>query len=144
MMNIKLIVVSPDGTLFNDDAEFIKIRTTEGDIGIKGEHANYFSVINFAQCTIKYKTKLKYAACFDGYISVKNKNEVKLVATCFEWAQNIDVQRATLAYSTAKANVAANSNKSTFALGSCTNKMRRAQMRLQVAEQILSNGKGGF
>lgn len=101
MENIKLIIVSPDGTLYNETAEFIKIRTIEGDIGIKGEHSNYFSVISFGECMVKNSKEIKYAACSDGYISVKNKNQVKLVATTFEWADSIDAKRAEQAYENA-------------------------------------------
>lgn len=137
MENIKLIIVSPDGTLYNGAADFIKIRTINGDIGIRGKHANYFSVISFAECMVENAEETKYAACSDGYISVKNKSEVKIVATTFEWAEIIDSKRAQRAYENAQQMLESIDNKNKD-YRRYQDKLKRAQIRIKIANSNLS------
>ena len=92
-MSFKLEIVTPDGLLYDGDAEKIIVRTTEGDVGILSNHADYVAALSIGVARIFTKTEEKKAACAGGLLSVTNPN-VRVVASTFEWSEDIDVERA--------------------------------------------------
>ena len=57
-------------------------------------HINYVVPLGMGRATVvDAEGNRRYAACIGGMLSVQN-GEVSLVPTTFEWAENIDEQRA--------------------------------------------------
>lgn len=92
-----LTVVSPDGMEFEGQVEQLIVRTTSGDMGILAGHANIVAPLGMGQATIIADGKKRYAACIGGMLSVVN-GKVNLVPTTFEWADEIDADRAEASY----------------------------------------------
>ena len=88
-----LKIVTPDGLIFDGQAEELVVRTTSGDLGILAGHINCVAPLGMGRATVIIEGKRRYAACIGGMVSVVN-SEVTLVPTTFEWAESIDAARA--------------------------------------------------
>ena len=92
-----LKIVTPDGLIFDGQADKVVVRTTGGDICILARHMDYVSPLGMGAAFIEFRGRRRAAACIGGMISVKGGN-VTLVPTTFEWSHKIDAERAEAAY----------------------------------------------
>jgi F-type H+-transporting ATPase subunit epsilon len=123
-MTFHLEIVTPDGVSFDGQAESLYVRTQQGDIGILPNHIDYLAALGMGQARVTVDGQTRTAACIGGMVSV-SAGEVKLVATTFEWAEDIDVPRAKAAE--ARARRAIDGNKLT------EEELRLAEARLKRA-----------
>ena len=93
MTPFHLKIVTPDGLIFDGQAEELVVRTTSGDLGILAGHINCVAPLGMGRATVVMEGKRRYAACIGGMVSVVN-GVVTLVPTTFEWAESIDAARA--------------------------------------------------
>lgn len=93
MTGFPLKIVTPDGLEFDGQAEELIVRTTTGDLGILAGHISCVAPLGMGRATIITDGQKRYAACIGGMVSVVN-GEVTLVPTTFEWADEIDANRA--------------------------------------------------
>ena len=93
MNSFDLKIVTPDGLAFEGKAEELIVRTTSGEMGILAGHINCVCPLGMGRATILTEGERKYAACIGGMVSMVD-NKVTLVATTFEWADQIDFSRA--------------------------------------------------
>ena len=93
MTPFSLKIVTPDGLIFDGQAEELVVRTTSGDLGILAGHINCVAPLGMGPATVILEGKRRYAACIGGMVSVVG-GEVTLVPTTFEWAESIDAARA--------------------------------------------------
>ena len=131
MREFHLQIVTPDGLIFDGDAEAILVRTDNGDVEIMGGHTNYFATLGIGRAKLTANGKARNASCAGGFISVKD-GEVKLVSVTFEFSENIDIERAKKAK--AKAEEAIKSANDDRALLTLKAKLARAVNRINVAE----------
>lgn len=92
MTPFHLKIVSPDGLLFDGQAEELIVRTTNGDVAILARHINYVAALGMGRAVVIADGKRRTAACIGGMLSVVD-GEVTLVPTTFEWADKIDLNR---------------------------------------------------
>ena len=92
MTPFKLKIVTPDGLIFDGEAEELIVRTTGGDVAILARHINYVAPLGMGRAIVVSEGKRRTAACIGGMLSVVN-GEVTLVPTTFEWAEDIDLDR---------------------------------------------------
>ena len=130
MSSFRLQIVTPDGSVFDGEAEALRLRTTEGYVSIRAHHADYIAALEVGMVSVTQNGETKNAACGGGFLSV-NKGEVKLVATTFEYAESIDVARAELAKKRAEERLAAAQEEKDIELASA--KLSRALNRLSIA-----------
>ena len=93
MNSFPLKIVTPDGVAFDGMAEELIVRTIAGDLGIMAGHIPCVAPLGMGRATIVTGGEKRYAACIGGMVSVVN-GEVRLVPTTFEWAEDIDEERA--------------------------------------------------
>ena len=93
MTPFPLKIVTPDGLLFDGQAEKLIVRTSTGDMGILAGHINCVAPLGMGRATVVIDGQRRYAACIGGMVSVVN-GQVTRVPTTFEWAEDIDLQRA--------------------------------------------------
>ena len=101
MTSFPLKIVTPDGLLFQGEAEQLFVRTIHGDVGIMARHINYVAPLGMGRAVVVTGGERRTAACIGGMVSVIN-GEVTLVPTTFEWAENIDLARAEASESRAR------------------------------------------
>ena len=102
MTPFQLKIVTPDGLIFDGQAEELVVRTTSGALGILAGHINCVAPLGMGRATVIIEGKRRYAACIGGMVSVVN-SAVTLVPTTFEWAESIDAARAEAAQQRAEA-----------------------------------------
>lgn len=93
MKSFPLEIVTPDGEFFNGEAEYIVVRTVSGEVGIMAGHTDYLNALGMGEARITAQGQVRSGACIGGMISVIG-GKVRVVATTFEWADQIDVDRA--------------------------------------------------
>ena len=105
-MTFRLQIVTPDGLAFSGEAEKISVRTQDGIIGILPRHIDYVAPLGMGEAVItEPEGKVRRAACIGGMVAV-HSGAVRLVATTFEWADQIDLERAKAAEEKARAMMA--------------------------------------
>ena len=93
MNSVPLKIVTPDGMEFEGLAEEVVVRTTTGDLGILAGHINCVAPLGMGEAMIVTEGQKRYGACIGGMVTVLD-GDVKLVPTTFEWADQIDADRA--------------------------------------------------
>ena len=131
MNSFPLKIVTPDGLQFEGQAEQLTVRTTSGDIGILAGHTNCVAPLGMGRATVVTEEGRRYAACIGGMVSVVN-GAVTLVATTFEWADEIDIARADAAKTRAE-NVLSNKDASDTDIKLAQARLHRALVRKNVA-----------
>ena len=131
MMPFKLKIVTADGLFFDGEAEQLIVRTTTGDIGIMARHMNYVAPLGMGRAVVITGGERRTAACIGGMVSVMN-GEVTLVPTTFEWAEDIDVERAERSYQKASKVMEDNHSETDVKLAKA--KLSRAMVRKGVAK----------
>lgn len=134
MTSFPLKIVTPDGLIYDGPAEKIIVRTMTGDMAVLARHINCVCPLGMGRAVVEIEGKRRTAACIGGMLSVTN-GEVALVPTTFEWAENIDLQRADLAYENAK-KVLDEQKKSDAELRIAEAKIKRALVRKGVAQEF--------
>ena len=132
MNSFSLTIVTPDGLLFEGQAEELVVRTTSGDLGILAGHINCVAPLGMGLATVVVDGKKRHGACIGGMVSVLN-GQVKLVPTTFEWADRIDIARAEASAQRAK-EAMADKNASDTDLRLAEARLKRALVRKRAAE----------
>ena len=131
MNSFPLKIVTPDGLQFEGQAEQLTVRTTSGDIGILAGHTNCVAPLGMGRATVVTEEGRRYVACIGGMVSVVN-GAVTLVATTFEWADEIDIARADASKTRAE-NVLSNKDASDTDIKLAQARLHRALVRKNVA-----------
>ena len=93
MTSFPLKIVTPDGLIFDGNAEMVIVRTITGDMAFLARHINCVAPLGMGRATVIMDGQKRYAACIGGMISVVD-GSVTLVPSTFEWADAIDADRA--------------------------------------------------
>ena len=131
MTPFRLKIVTPDGLIYDGQAEELLVRTTGGDVAILARHMNYVAPLGMGRAVVVSGGTRRTAACIGGMLSVSD-GEVTLVPTTFEWADKIDLERAEAAYNRAD-KVLHDENASQMDLKLAEAKLHRALVRKSVA-----------
>ena len=132
MSTFSLKIVTPDGLIFDGEAEKLIVRTTDGDIAILARHIDCVAALGMGRATVvDAEGNRRYAACIGGMLAVTNGN-VNLVPTTFEWAESIDAARAQLSQERAES-VLKNKDASTQDIQLAEARLHRALVRKSVA-----------
>ena len=97
MTPFKLKIVTPDGLIFDGEAEKLIVRTIGGDVCILARHMDYVAPLGMGRAVVESGGNRRTAACIGGMLSVSG-GEVTLVPTTFEWSEHIDLSRAERSY----------------------------------------------
>ena len=97
MTAFQLKIVTPDGLIYDGQAEKLIVRTIGGDVCILARHMDYVAPLGMGQAIVEANGKRRIAACIGGILSVSD-GEVNLVPTTFEWAEQIDLDRVLRSY----------------------------------------------
>lgn len=128
-----LQIVTPDGSEYDGEAKMIIVRTTEGDLGILEKHADLLAPLAIGEAKIYTENGIRHASCAGGMISVNN-GIVRVVAVTFEWADEIDIERAKNAKKTAEETLK-NKKVSDYELKLAEFKLKRALNRIKVSKK---------
>lgn len=133
MNPFQLKIVTPDGLRYDGQAQELIVRTTTGDLGILSGHINCVAPLGMGQAVAVIDGTKRYAACIGGMVSVLD-NSVSIVATSFEWADQIDRERARASEEKAKA-VLSDKLASSDEVRLAEARLKRALIRQSVANK---------
>ena len=132
-MTYHLQIVTPDGKRYDGDAVRLIVPTIDGQVGILARHINFVTALGMGPCKLITEDGERYAACIGGMMAVTN-GDVKVVATTFEWADEIDVERAKASIARAEG-MLADPNADEHTKQYAQARIKRAHVRLSVAEK---------
>lgn len=133
MATFPLKIVAPDGVKFEGQVEQLSVRTTTGEMGFLAGHINCVAPLGMGLATVTMEGKPRYAACIGGMVSMIS-GAATLVPTSFEWADEIDLDRAQRAASEAQAILQAkDASKVDIKLAEA--RLRRSLVRQSVASR---------
>ena len=134
MTAFELKIVTLDGLVYDGMAEELIVRTVNGDMGILACHINCVAALGMGRATVMIDGKKRYGACIGGMVTVVN-GAVTLVPTTFEWAEDIDLQRAENAAERANALISSK-DISNVELRLAEARLKRALVRSSVAKMM--------
>ena len=132
MKPFHLQIVTPEGMLFDGEAESLLVRTGNGDVEIMSGHTDLFASVGVGRVRILSDGKSRTASCSGGMLSVES-GEVKLVAVTFEFSENIDIERARAAAERAEHAIAVSKDERSERIAKA--KLMRALSRISVYER---------
>ena len=131
MSTFHLTISTPDGLLFDGEVQRVRAGMIDGDVWLLAHHENYVSAVGAGEAAlVTADGQTRTAACIGGMLTMID-NEATLIATTFEWADQIDLERAKRAKEVAQARIsAAKNDKRELMLAEA--KLQRALVRINV------------
>lgn len=131
MATYHLQIVTPDRLVYNGQAERVILRTVRGDVCILAKHIDYAAPLGTGEAKVVFEDGTeRTAACSGGLLSVSG-GEVRVMATTYEWADEIDLERARRAQEAAEQRIATLKREDAdFAVAEA--KLKRAMTRINV------------
>ena len=122
--------MTPDGLAYSGEVESLLIRTDDGDVEILCGHADFLASIGTGRARLLIDGKPKFASVSGGFVSVSD-GVTRVVAITFEFAENIDLNRAKAAKERAEAALSRAQNEREELIAKA--KLARAASRINVA-----------
>ena len=134
MSTFHLKISTPDGLLFDGEVERVRARMIDGDVCLLAHHADYVSAVGAGEAAIALPDgQVKRAACIGGMLAMIN-GEANLIATTFEWAEDIDVERANSARERAEKKLGVLGSRSDYEYKLAQVRLKKALARLSASE----------
>ena len=106
MKTFLLKIGTPDRLWFEGEVERVVCRSITGDMAILANHCNFCTALGMGEAYIILPDGTKReAACIGGMISMMD-GQAHLLATTWEWKEDIDEKRAAKAKERAEAQLA--------------------------------------
>lgn len=97
MRTFPLRIGTPDGLLFEGEVERVVCRSITGDLAILAGHCNFCTALGMGEAHVVLEDgSRRDAACIGGMLSVMD-GSCHLLATTWEWQEDIDAERASSA-----------------------------------------------
>ena len=132
MSSFHLQIVTPDGEFFDGPAQRVKVRTINGDVAILDRHIPYVTALGIGEAAVTMEDGTGDKAAASGGMLSVTPEIVRVVATTFEWAEDIDLDRAQRAKETAEERIKKAQDARELELAKA--KLSRALVRLKVGQ----------
>ena len=132
MASFPLKIVTPDGLIFEGEADKLIVRTVTGDMAVLARHINCVCPLGMGQAVVESNGQRRTAACIGGMLSV-SEGTVTLIPTTFEWADEIDADRASRSQTRAE-DILKKKDASDTDLRLAEARLKRALIRKSVAQ----------
>ena len=94
MATFPLKIMTPDGVAYDGAVESVSCRTINVQVQLLAKHIDCCTALGRGEAHIKLEDgTLRRAACMGGMLSMIG-GDCRLLATTFEWADEIDAERA--------------------------------------------------
>ena len=94
MKTFPLRIGTPDGLLFSGDVVRVVCRTITGDRAILADHMDFCTGIGMGEAHVVFEDEsVRKAACIGGMLTMVD-GTCRVLATTWEWSEDIDVERA--------------------------------------------------
>ena len=131
MTAFPLKILTPDGVAYDGMVTAVSCHTIDGQIQLLANHIDYTTALGMGEAHITREDGTKRrAACMGGMVSMID-GECRLLATTFEWAEDIDKERAERSKARAEAILAQKADAREMELAQA--RLKRALVRSSVA-----------
>ncbi|WP_294705262.1 ATP synthase F1 subunit epsilon [uncultured Fusobacterium sp.] len=134
MATFKIKVVTYEEKVLEQEAEFVLVRTTEGDMGILPNHSPFIAGLSTGEMKIRLNGKEDKYFVSEGLLEISN-NVVTIIATEAIPADQLDVERAKKEVEELKAKLAKMQEDKDILL--TQKNLHKALMKVHVAEKLL-------
>ena len=94
MKTFPLRIGTPDGLLFEENVERVVCRSITGDLAILAGHCNFCTALGMGEAHVVLEDGTRRsAACIGGMLSMIN-GTCRVMATTWEWQEDINEERA--------------------------------------------------
>lgn len=131
MREFDLQILTPDGVVFDGAVESLLVRTDDGDVEILAGHVDYMASLGTGRARIITGGEKRLASASGGFVTVEG-GKATLIATTFEFSDEIDLERAKRAKDAAEELIRRAEDDRTMTLAKA--KLRRAVSRIDVAQ----------
>ncbi len=131
MNSFHLDIVTIYGNFYSEEVESLLVHTDDGDVEILAGHADFLASVATGRARIIKDGKSRLASCSGGFISV-TKSGTKLVTSTFEFADEIDINRAKAAKENAERAIERAISDREITLAKA--KLQRAINRINIAQ----------
>lgn len=95
MNKINLKIVTPEKVIYqNDQIDQVSIPTSTGEITVLPNHIPLVSILQSGEMVFKENGQDQYFALSGGFLEIKDKNEVIILADNVERAHEINLEKA--------------------------------------------------
>ncbi|MCX5797224.1 MAG: F0F1 ATP synthase subunit epsilon [Elusimicrobia bacterium] len=129
---LTLELITPERPAFSGEGDFVVLPAWEGEMGVLPGHAPFLVQLKPGEVRFKAGGETKIFAVSGGFAEIRG-DKVSLFAETAEMAESIDAERARQALERAKAELL-NKDLDSLTLAQAEAAMRRAQVRLKVAQ----------
>ena len=133
MSTFHLQIVTPDGLFYDGEAESISVRAVTGNLTILPRHINFVTPLGMGAAKVVTNGQPRMAACIGGMLAVTD-GQVRVIATTFEWVEQIDAARAQRALERAQQKLAAPDQLSKQELALAEAELKRALVRTSLVK----------
>ena len=131
MTAFPLKILTPDGVAYDGTVTAVSCRTIDGQIQLLANHIDYTTALGMGEAHITREDGTKRrAACMGGMVSLFD-GECRRRATTFEWAEDLDKERAERSKARAEAILAQKTDAREMELAQA--RLKRALVRSSVA-----------
>ncbi|WP_410208971.1 ATP synthase F1 subunit epsilon [Fusobacterium sp.] len=134
MATFKVKVVTYEELVLEQEADFVLVRTTEGDMGILPNHAPFIAGLSTGEMKIRLGEKEEKYFVSEGLLEISN-NVVTIIATEAIPADQLDVERERREVERLKAKLAKLQEDKDILL--TQKNLREALIKVHVAERML-------
>lgn len=129
MSSFKVKVVTHTKKVIDQEAEYLRVRTTEGDLGILANHAPLVAELAMGQMEIEYQEKSRRDIYFvsGGFLEISN-NEATIIADKIMAIDEIDLETEEKEISAIKNSIA----KGEGNLFLLEQKLKETQMKIEI------------
>ena len=129
-MTYHLQIVTPNGRVFDGEAERLLVPATEGQLMVLPKHVNFVTTLSMGPAKVTANGTERHGICIGGMLAVTDGN-VKVLGTAFEWADQIDRERAEASKAKAESLLAKSDLDEQTRLEAKA-RLKRAQLRLSI------------
>lgn len=134
MATFKIKVVTYEEKVLEQEADFVLIRTTEGDMGILANHAPFIAELSIGEMKIRLGENEEKYFVSGGLVEISN-NVVTIIATEAIEASKLDIERERREVEALKAKLAKLKEDKDILL--TQKNLREALIRVNVVEKML-------
>ena len=89
----RLKIIAPERIFFDEDVDFVEYTTSEGNVGVYGDHIPMTQIIAPGVLRIYQNNEIKEAALLSGFVQIL-ENNITMLTESVEWPDEIDINRA--------------------------------------------------
>ena len=142
MKKIHFKIVTPERVVYESDIDQVTIPTKSGEITVLANHTPLVSLISPGEMVVKKNNNIHSFAVASGFIEVRPRSEVVILADTAERAEEIDLERAEAARDRAHAMLSEKEKLSDVQFAKLQAVLEREMARIKVRNKRGMNRPG--